>query len=97
MKTVPLLLVALLTGCSQGPALCVRPPSVWPYAEAAVQVGTTMQFAAGQLDILGECDRAAPPDVRWRSGVPTVAAVDDSGRLQALRPGRGSATSLPAS
>jgi hypothetical protein len=53
----------------------------------AFPVGSEFRFAAGQLDILDECDREAPPGVRWATSAPGVAAVDSQGVLRALAPG----------
>lgn len=50
-------------------------------------VGDTLQLRAGGLDILGECDNAAPKSVRWSSSDSTVVHVDHTGRLVARQRG----------
>jgi hypothetical protein len=85
----PLALFALAAtlGCSSAPPLCIRAPVGRSLPRMAFPVGAEFRFAAGQLDILEECDREAPPAVRWSSSVPAVAAVDSQGLLRALAPG----------
>jgi hypothetical protein len=69
------------------PALCLRTTAGRALPRASFAVGAEFRFAAGQRDSLDECDREAPPDVRWASSAPAVAAVDSGGRLRALSPG----------
>jgi hypothetical protein len=76
------------TACSLGPPLCLRTPEERALPRAVFAVGAEFQFAAGQLDILDECDREPPPDVRWTSSVPAVATIDARGRVRAVAPGR---------
>jgi hypothetical protein len=69
------------------PALCLRTTAGRTLPRLAFPVGSEFRFTAGQRDILDECDREAPPGVRWGSSAPAVAAVDSVGRLRALSPG----------
>lgn len=69
------------------PSLCLRTMTGRALPRVAFPVGGELRFAAGQRDILGECDRAAPPDVGWTTSDPAIAAVDSSGRVRALSPG----------
>jgi len=69
------------------PPLCVRTVGSRNITPMPYPVGTEFLFVAGQRDMLGECDRAAPPAVHWRSSAPAVAVVDSAGRLRAVSPG----------
>ncbi len=79
-------LVATL-GCSFGPPLCLRTPTARALPRMAFPVGVTFRFAAGQRDILDECDREPPPEVAWSTSAPAIASVDQSGVLRARAPG----------
>ena len=86
-RAATLVLVAA-TACSLGPPLCLRTTRGRALPRMAFAVGAEFQFAAGQRDILDECDRESPPGVRWASSAPAVASVDAQGRVRALAPGR---------
>jgi hypothetical protein len=74
-------------GCGLRPPLCLRTAGGRALPRMAFPVGSEFRFAAGQRDILDECDREAPPGVRWTSSTPAVAAVDPTGVLRARAPG----------
>lgn len=69
------------------PPLCIRTSSSRTLPLMAFPVGAEFQFAAGQRDMLDECDRAAPPGVHWSSSAPGVAVIDSVGRLRGVAPG----------
>jgi hypothetical protein len=71
------------------PALCVRAVDGRHPPRMAVPVGQAVRVAAGQLDILDECDRPAPPDVRWTSSKLAVLMVDGVGVARARAGPRG--------
>jgi hypothetical protein len=81
------LLPAAVLGCGFTPPLCIRTTAGRSLPRMAFPVGSEFRFAAGQLDILDECDRESPPGVHWTSSAPAVAAVDSLGVLRALAPG----------
>jgi hypothetical protein len=70
------------------PKLCVRSLNSRHPLRLALPVGSHFRVAAGQLDILDECDRPAPPDVRWASNDPRVLEVDSAGVVRGRAPGR---------
>lgn len=70
------------------PALCVRAVDGRHPPRMAVPVGQAVRVAAGRLDILDECDRPAPPDVRWTSSKLAVLMVDGVGVARARRAAR---------
>ena len=63
------------------PALCLRG------VNGVLPVGNSVRLSAGQLDILSECDREAPPGLSWRSGDTTILTVDSAGTVTARSPG----------
>lgn len=73
----------VLGGCRLGPPLCLRTPG----GGQAFTVGSAAELSPGTLDLLGECDRPAPPDVSWSSSAPDVATVSAAGVVHALSPG----------
>lgn len=68
---------------SPPPALCVS-AARYP---GEVSVGDTLRLRAGQLDILHECDRPPPGEVRWRSSDEDVFGIDATGQVVGRRPG----------
>ena len=69
------------------PALCIRSP-IASGPELVLPVGDTLRVAAGQLDILHECDRPAPAAVRWASSDPGILEVDSAGIVRGRAVGR---------
>ena len=65
------------------PQLCLRTTAGRALPRMAFPMGSEFRFKAGQLEMLAECDRAAPPGVTWSSSAPGVATVDSSGVLRA--------------
>jgi hypothetical protein len=82
-----LLLVATL-GCSSGPQLCIRSPAGAWLPGIAFPVGTNVQFSAGRLDILAECDLPADFRVTWMSSAPDIAVIDSRGVMRGVAPGK---------
>lgn len=74
-------------GCRWGPPLCIKQAYSRPDPDT-ISVGTTVELAPGQLDILGECDRWPPVQVEWSSSAPAIARVSDDGVLVAVSPGK---------
>lgn len=69
------------------PPLCVRSPTSRHPPRLAVPVGRSIRVVAGQLDILNECDRAAPTSVQWISSDSAILRVDSAGLASARAPG----------
>ncbi len=55
-------------------------------ADAAVEVGASIQLSAVYYDTMGE--RLDGVDFIWRSSEPSIASVDATGRVEGLRAGR---------
>ena len=70
------------------PALCIRPLPVGYSEDLVLPIGAAFRVGAGQLDILHECDRPAPPEVHWASSNPDVVEVDSTGLARGRARGR---------
>ena len=81
-----------ITTVAEARRLGLRPPPpalcVWVERfPAEVAVGDTLRVRPGQLDLMHECDRPPPGEVRWRSSDEEVLGVDSTGLVTGRRPG----------